>query len=372
VEIARTRGPNREVTMPNRMSYVCALAGLLLAGGYPAVAQAPAPQPSPAAQARSQEFALKLNDVIRALDKEPRLKDLTEQQRKDLIEFVTGNMLFALLHELGHAHVQEMGLPVLGREEDAADSYAVAALLKVASDASDGVLVAATKGWFLDAERNQKENTAVPYYDAHSVDKVRAYQIVCLMVGSDLDKFAKLADAVKMPQDRQESCAGDYSPASANLKGWGIEGSRNGGWPMQTMKPFTLAEATDYSNASWSWEMALKPHLRAADHPKQKVNVTWGAPGEYEVIADAMKGTGMMEMLVNYAANRFVWRRPIGFDVKSCGQPDLHWDLSTHRILVCYEMAQDFANLYRGYGLTHVMKPEEPKAKNNPPKTTKK
>ena len=322
--------------MPNRMSYVCALAGLLLAGGYPAVAQAPAPQPSPAAQARSQEFALKLNDVIRALDKEPRLKDLTEQQRKDLIEFVTGNMLFALLHELGHAHVQEMGLPVLGREEDAADSYAVAALLKVASDASDGVLVAATKGWFLDAERNQKENTAVPYYDAHSVDKVRAYQIVCLMVGSDLDKFAKLADAVKMPQDRQESCAGDYS------------------------------------NASWSWEMALKPHLRAADHPKQKVNVTWGAPGEYEVIADAMKGTGMMEMLVNYAANRFVWRRPIGFDVKSCGQPDLHWDLSTHRILVCYEMAQDFANLYRGYGLTHVMKPEEPKAKNNPPKTTKK
>jgi hypothetical protein len=336
VEIARTRGPNREVTMPNRMSYVCALAGLLLAGGYPAVAQAPAPQPSPAAQARSQEFALKLNDVIRALDKEPRLKDLTEQQRKDLIEFVTGNMLFALLHELGHAHVQEMGLPVLGREEDAADSYAVAALLKVASDASDGVLVAATKGWFLDAERNQKENTAVPYYDAHSVDKVRAYQIVCLMVGSDLDKFAKLADAVKMPQDRQESCAGDYS------------------------------------NASWSWETALKPHLRAADHPKQKVNVTWGAPGEYEVIADAMKGTGMMEMLVNYAANRFVWRRPIGFDVKSCGQPDLHWDLSTHRILVCYEMAQDFANLYRGYGLTHVMKPEEPKAKNNPPKTTKK
>jgi hypothetical protein len=322
--------------MPNLMSYVCALAGVLLAGGYPAVAQAPAPQPSPAAQARSQEFALKLNDVIRALDKEPRLKDLTEQQRKDLIEFVTGNMLFALLHELGHAHVQEMGLPVLGREEDAADSYAVAALLKVASDASDGVLVAATKGWFLDAERNQKENTAVPYYDAHSVDKVRAYQIVCLMVGSDLDKFAKLADAVKMPQDRQESCAGDYS------------------------------------NASWSWEMALKPHLRAADHPKQKVNVTWGAPGEYEVIADAMKGTGMMEMLVNYAANRFVWRRPIGFDVKSCGQPDLHWDLSTHRILVCYEMAQDFANLYRGYGLTHVMKPEEPKAKNNPPKTTKK
>jgi hypothetical protein len=312
--------------MANRMLYMSALAGILLSGAHPAVAQTPSPQL--AAPARSQEFALKLNEVIRALDKEPRLKDLTPEQRKDLIEFVTGNMLFALLHELGHAHVQEMGLPVLGREEDAADAYAIVALLKIATEASDGVLVAATKGWFLDALRNQKENTAVPYYDAHSVDKVRAFQIVCIMVGSDLDKFAALANQVQMPDDRQQSCAGDYS------------------------------------NASWSWEMALKPHLRAADHPKQKVNVTWGSPGEYAIIAEAMKGTGMMEMLVNYAANRYVWRRPIGFDVKSCGQPDLHWDLSTQRILVCYEMAQDFANLYRGYGLTYVHTPDiDPKAK---------
>ena len=316
--------------MPNRMTYVCALAAVLQCGAHPVVAQVPSPQASPVAQTRSQEFALKLNEVIRVLDKEPRLKDLTSQQRKDLVEFVTGNMLFALLHELGHAHIQEMGLPVLGREEDAADAYAIVALLKVATDASDGVLVAATKGWFLDAQRNVKENAAVPYYDAHSVDKVRAFQIVCLMVGSDLDKFTALATQVQMPEDRQQTCAGDYS------------------------------------NASWSWQMALKPHLRAADHPKQRVTVSWSSPGEYAVIADAMKGTGMMEMLVDYAADRFVWRRPIGFDVKSCGQPDLHWDLSTQRILVCYEMAQDFANLYRGYGLTYVHTPDiDPKAKKN-------
>jgi hypothetical protein len=33
-------------------------------------------------------------------------------------------MLFVLLHETAHALVSEMGLPVLGREEDAADAYA--------------------------------------------------------------------------------------------------------------------------------------------------------------------------------------------------------------------------------------------------------
>ena len=40
------------------------------------------------------------------------------------MEFVTGNMLFALAHEMGHVFITEMGLPVLGQEEDAADAHA--------------------------------------------------------------------------------------------------------------------------------------------------------------------------------------------------------------------------------------------------------
>jgi Putative metallopeptidase len=322
--------------MPIRMSCVCAVAGVLLGGGFPAAAQMGPPQATEAAKAQSAKFRARVDQVVQDFDKEPRLKDLTPQQRKDLIEFVTGNLLFALLHEMGHMHIQEMGLPVLGREEDASDSYAITALLKVATDASHGVLVAATKGWFLDSERNDKEHTTTPFYDEHSIDKVRAYQIVCLMVGSDPEKFSDLADEVKMPEDRQETCAGDYS------------------------------------NAAWSWEMVLKPHLRAPDQPKQKVTVTYGPPGEYASIAQAMRTIGMIELLADYAANRFVWRRPVGFDVKSCGQPDLHWDISNQKVLVCYEMAQDFANLYRGYGMTNVMKPEDSKAKKKGTKATMK
>jgi hypothetical protein len=334
---APKRDRTRETTMANRMGRICALTGILLAGAFPAAAQMGPPQATEAAKARSAQFQAHVDQVVRDFDKDPRLKDLTPEQRKDLIEFVTGNMLFALLHEMGHMHIQEMGLPVLGREEDAADAYAITALLKMATDASHNVLVAATKGWFLDSARNEKEHTVTPFYDEHSIDKVRAYHIVCLMVGSDQEKFSDLADQVKMPEDRQESCAGDYS------------------------------------NASWSWETVLKPHLRASDQPKQKVKVTYGPAGDYASIAQAMRTIGMLDMLADYAATRFVWRRPVGFDVKSCGQPDLHWDLSTQKVLVCYEMAQDFADLYRGYGLTYAMKPvTDSQAKNNGSKATKK
>ena len=319
--------------MSNRVLRASNLAAmLLLSGAYPAMAQMAAPEATPESTARSAQFQAKVAEVVRSLDKEPRLKDLTPQQRKDLIEFVTGNMLFALLHELGHAHIQEMGLYVLGREEDAADSYAITTLIKVATDTSANVLTQATKGWFLDDLRNQKEGYAMAFYDEHGLDRQRAYNIVCLMVGSDPDKFADLANQVKMPEERQESCAGDYS------------------------------------NASWSWETALKPHLRAADQPKQKVTVTYGPEGEYAIIAQALKTIGMVEMLADYTATRFAWRRPIGFDVQSCGQPDLRWDLSIQKIIVCYEIAQDFANLYRGYGLTFAHAPEPAKDA----KTTKK
>jgi Putative metallopeptidase len=313
-----------------RVLATCVLAGVLLSGASPAGAQ---PAPSDAAkelkerlEAGAQKFQDRVEAAAREIDKHPRLKDLSPPQRKELVEFVVGNMLFALLHETGHAHIQEMGLPVLGREEDAADAYAIVALLKVGGEVSHNVLIQATKGWFLDDARNQKEGIGLAFYDEHGLDKQRAYQIICLMVGSDPDKFSDLADKVKMPEDRQGTCQGDYS------------------------------------NASWSWGLVLKPHLRAPDEPKQKITVSFGPASEYAVIAQAMRTTGMMEMLANYAANRFVWRRPITFDVQSCGQPDLHWELSTQRIIVCYEMAQDFANLYRGYGLTYALGPE-PKSK---------
>src|SRR5262249_29420176 len=146
-----------------------------------AAAQQPAkPDPGRAAQIAkfekgSEQFQANVGKAADALDKDPRLKDLTPDQRKDLVEFVTGNMLFALLHELGHAHIQEMGLPVLGREEDAADSYAVVAMLKVGTDVSHRVLVQTSRGWFLSAARSQKENMPLTFYDEHGMDQQRAY-----------------------------------------------------------------------------------------------------------------------------------------------------------------------------------------------------
>ena len=103
-------------------------------------------------------FDAKVTEAVRTLADDPRFKGLTEQQRRDRIEFVAGNVLFALVHEVGHMLIAEMGLPVLGREEDAADAFATLTGLKLGDAFSDRVLIASARGWFLSDRRNQKEN----------------------------------------------------------------------------------------------------------------------------------------------------------------------------------------------------------------------
>ena len=263
--------------MPNRLLYVGVLAGILSSTG-PTGAQ-PAPAPAAAEfkerlKAGSEQFQARVEAAAREIDKHPRLKDLSPPQRKDLVEFVTGNMLFALLHEMGHMHIQEMGLPVLGREEDAADAYAIVALLKVGSEVSHNVLIQAAKGWFLDDARNQKEGVGLAFYDEHGLDKQRAYQIVCLMVGSEPDQFKQLADWVQMLEDRQDSCQGDYS------------------------------------NASWSWDMVLKSHRRADDQPKTKIDVVYGEGKDKLAIYErAFRAVGLLETVAEFNADNYVWRR---------------------------------------------------------------
>jgi hypothetical protein len=53
-----------------------------------------------------EKLRAKLDDAALVLDS-PRLKGLSPKNRQALVEFVAGNMLFVLLHELAHAAVAD-------------------------------------------------------------------------------------------------------------------------------------------------------------------------------------------------------------------------------------------------------------------------
>jgi len=291
------------------------LAKPFIAAIAPAAAFLAAAASLPAAAAPQSQIAQRLDDAVRMMANEPRFKGLNEQERRDRIEFVAGNVLFALVHEVGHMLIAEMGLPVLGREEDAADAFATLTGLRMGDSFSDRVLTQSARGWFLSDRRNQKDKVKMVFYDEHGLDRQRAYNIVCLMVGSDPEKFEHLAEMTKLPPERRGTCQGDYS------------------------------------NASWSWEQVLKPHLRGEGQPKTEIAVTYRDSAQYAFFVDGLRKLQLLEQVANHLSDRYVWRRPIALEAAECGEPAARWDLSTQKITVCYELAVDFGRLYQGYAM---------------------
>jgi hypothetical protein len=241
-----------------------------------------------------------------------RMKNLSEQQ--DLVEFVAGNMLFVGFHEMGHALVGQLRLPVLGRGEDAADSFATLAMLQEGTEFSVNVLVQAARGWFLMDRREQKLGNMLSFYDEHGLDKQRAYAIVCLMVGSNDKLFKELADWVQMPEERQQTCHNDYD------------------------------------DAKYSWDVVLKPFLRSADQPKSNIDIVYEpGPGKLDAYARSFRSIGFLETLAEHASDRYVLPRPITLLMKSCSDSNAWWNTPTLKETLCYEMAADFVELYQGY-----------------------
>src|SRR5205085_7620284 len=112
------------------------LFALLAVGTGPLSAQPASPfsptiQASPELLARTAEFEASIVGLAGRLANEPRLRGLSPQRRQQRVEFVVGNMVFVAAHELGHAVISELDLPVLGREEDTADVFAILKALRV-------------------------------------------------------------------------------------------------------------------------------------------------------------------------------------------------------------------------------------------------
>lgn len=287
------------------------LAGMvlgLLSGAMPLCAQ-PAPvAPSSVALGAIQDQIAKVASDMATW---PRLRGLSPEQRRDTVIFVFGNMMYAVFHEMGHAVVSEMQLPVLGREEDAADAFAILAGTKMMTDVSERALIEAGKGWFFNDVSDKKNGFMAGFYDSHGMNLQRAYQIVCFLYGANPEKFKSLADATKLPESRQKTCK------------------------------------EDYALAVWSWETALESHRRKPDQTPTKIDVVYNeAKGDLDVYAKTFKDLQFLERIAGMASNAFVWRSPFTMEMETCGYVNAFWSVKNRKVQVCYELVDSYVRLY--------------------------
>lgn len=120
-----------------------------------------------------------------------------------------GALVFIFLHEVGHAVIDLYDLPVLGRQEDAADQVGTYLLLAMAEERPDiaGYWPAGAHWYFRKTDLFFSKRH---YADEHSLNPQRQFNIACWVFGSNPQKYMDFAKNVGLPVQRAQRCPNEY------------------------------------------------------------------------------------------------------------------------------------------------------------------
>ncbi|HTM78019.1 MAG TPA: DUF4344 domain-containing metallopeptidase [Devosia sp.] len=256
--------------------------------------------------------------------------ETSKAQRATMNRFAANNSLFVLYHEIGHMLVHQLSLPVLGREEDAADNMATWTLLRKNTPEADQALADAARGWLLSGIAYNSQIEDDDLYGNHSLDRQRAFQIVCLMVGSNDTAFRPIANQYAIDRDRQDSCSDDYSTLNRSLEG--LLGTR------------------------------AKKSGRGT-----QVTVTYhDASGDLRQAAAAFRASGVFDQVADEVRTHYSIATPLQFNAQRCGEANAFYDPESDEVIFCYELMQDFIDLYSVDMPEGIAGPARPPGKSKP------
>lgn len=134
-------------------------------------------------------------------------------------DFVSANLIAIYYHELGHALIDVMKLPIFGQEEDAADVLSAVMIQHLFEEKDAQAIARATAVGFLGAQSiSELERSEVAYWDVHGPDLQRYYNFACLMYGANPDLRETLANELQLPKPRRRTCADEFEQADG---AWG-------------------------------------------------------------------------------------------------------------------------------------------------------
>ena len=207
-------------------------------------------------------------------------------------DFVADNLVAIFYHELGHALIDQLELPVLGKEEDAADILSVLLIDEVwEPEIAQEIVANNAIAYAMRAEAGAEDDPG--FWDVHGHDLQRYYTHVCLFYGADPDKREAFALAADLPAERAAGC-----PEERQL-------------------------------AEDSWWTYLQPLADQAPGTALTLNA---AEDEFtaSVIGDEI--TALNE--------RFDLPKPVTVDVTECGEINAYYVPAESRIIMCTEFSE--------------------------------
>ncbi len=119
-----------------------------------------------------------------------------------------GAVTYVILHETAHALFALLRVPILGREEDAADQVAAYTLLR----AGKGIARRALSGaaWMYKHDASARTLDDSDYADVHGLDVQRLYNVLCIAYGAYPADYAGVVEKGYLPKDRADGCHDEY------------------------------------------------------------------------------------------------------------------------------------------------------------------
>ena len=135
------------------------------------------------------------------------------------VDSFTGSLADVFLHEAAHALFDMLKIPVLGREEDAADHLAAYYVLQLPDEVKRRMLLGGAWTYANELKirrprdlyrRRLVVSRHVTFSDEHGTPAQRLYNLLCIAYGSDKRLFADVVEKGFLPQERAEFCDYEY------------------------------------------------------------------------------------------------------------------------------------------------------------------
>ena len=227
--------------------------------------------------------------------------------------FVLGNVGFALLHEFGHVAIRTFDIPLLGLEENSADTLAAVSLIlldRERPEAGFGEVLGVTAlaqefVWESGLEREQSE---VVLWAQHDLSARRFARLVCLIYGSNPDRYAWVAKVADMQENRADGCSDEWRIAERATQ-----------WVRETY--------------------GIPPNKRASQ-PSAAIDVSYGTPLDptETALTEMLRQSELLERLARYMQTQFAFPEPITIRLTHCRAPNAYWDEEYREVTLCFEL----------------------------------
>ena len=134
------------------------------------------------------------------------------------IDTLIGPIADVFFHEVGHAVFDLWKVPVLGREEDAADQFSVIIMLNFRKDQARRLIMGNAYQYRNDVTSASITMPTHKFADEHGTPSQRFYNVLCIAYGADPALFGDFVSKGFLPKDRAEGCADEYKQAAYAFK----------------------------------------------------------------------------------------------------------------------------------------------------------